>query len=115
MDSEIRDLMQQAFKEALSIGQRQKLMDEIQKGPQTALKLGVTPEAVPDLVENNPLIAVDILSKLLGSGEDMNEFLKSLIDMDMSVHSMEVINRYFQTSQLCRTNDLQLLSILRFG
>jgi len=93
-ESEAFQLIQHAFKEALSISQRQTLLNELQKDPDIVHDLDVTPEILPALVENNPIIAIDVLLKMIDSSKDMKDHLTSLIQMDMSVHSMEVVNRY---------------------
>ena len=60
---------------------------------------GLTPQTLSKLVENNPIIAIECLLLILTCPEDhiptndKNEYLSSLAGMDMSIHSMEVVNR----------------------
>lgn len=87
-----KSLMKRALTTPLTLFETPSVIEELKKGSISAQDLGLTPQLLPNLVENNPLIAIESLLSLMHD-ENISEYLCALVKMDMSIHSMEVVNR----------------------
>ena len=90
--SEVRSLFEKAYHGAINLQQQQKILDELKNDPELVHHLGLTPQKLPLLVDNNPSISISCILKLISSSH-MTEYLQALVNMNMSLHSMEVVNR----------------------
>jgi hypothetical protein len=87
-----RTLLSLALTQQLSADQSNDLIDRLNANPGLVQRLSFQPDQLPDLVEHNPLVAIETLLHLM-SADNVSEFLSVLVNMEMSLHSMEVVNR----------------------
>ncbi|CAD5117675.1 unnamed protein product [Dimorphilus gyrociliatus] len=90
--TEARRLLSIAYTRSLVLPQQHLLVAIILEDDNIVFQLGLTPTKLPNLVENNPLVSIEILIKLMSSSQ-IADYLNVLVNMDMSLHSMEVVNR----------------------
>lgn len=90
--SEVRKLFSKACREALTSGEQQSLSAHLEAQPKLVYHIGLSPQKLPLLVEKNPTVAIDALLRLINSVQ-ISEYLAALLNMEMCLHSMEVVNR----------------------
>uniref|UniRef100_A0A4Y0BVF1 CCR4-NOT transcription complex subunit 11 n=1 Tax=Anopheles funestus TaxID=62324 RepID=A0A4Y0BVF1_ANOFN len=91
-DKCLQTLLDQSFRQALSIADQQTLVNELEKDTQQTHLSCVTPEKLPNLIEYNPTIAIEILMRMLKT-RHIDAYLDVIVEMELSLHSMEVVNR----------------------
>lgn len=90
--SELRELMAKAFKSPIPEAHQDKVIRQLEEDPKLVHLCGLTPQKLPDLVKNNSSLATEILFKLVSSNQ-MPQYYSALVNMELNMHSMEVVTR----------------------
>jgi hypothetical protein len=96
---DLREVMATALRSPLKEEQQQMVKARLEAEPKLVFQCGLTPDNLPDLVQNNSVIATEVLLRLLTSNQKA-EYFAALVNMDMNQHSMAVVNRLTAVVQL---------------
>ncbi|KAI9202987.1 uncharacterized protein BJ171DRAFT_511464 [Polychytrium aggregatum] len=97
--NEVRQHLLAGAETPLSISQQQHVASILQADPNLVLQCGVTTGNLVGLVEHNPSLAFEALKSLASVGH-IDEFLEILINMGVSLQSMEVVNQLASSIEL---------------
>lgn len=95
----LRDIISRAIKSPIPEAQQLKVLSELNENPKLVHLSGLTPQKLPDLVNNNSVLATEMLVKLVSSNQ-MPQYLAALVSMKMNRHSMEVVHRLSSSVEL---------------
>lgn len=90
--SELREIVARALKSPIPETLLQRVASQLDEDAKLVHLCGLTPQKLPDLVENNETLAAKVLLKLTSSRQ-MAQYLAALVNMDMNLRSMQVVNR----------------------
>lgn len=88
---EVTQFLHRAIESRLLPHEQQRVLQDLQSEPQLVLQGILDPFDLPSLVENAPSIATEILRQVIPSPLG-DVFLKTLASLEMSLHSMQVVN-----------------------
>jgi hypothetical protein len=97
--TDLQDIMATAMRSPLKEEHQQVVKMQLEADPKLVFQCGLTPQNLPDLVQNNPGIATEVLIRLLTSNQKADYFA-ALENMNMNQHSMAVVNHLTSTVQL---------------
>ena len=98
-DDDYRSTFASAFISPLTSLQQQKILSNARFDIETLADLGLTPEKLPLLVEMNEKVAMECLLQI-AEDSDSHPFLTALVNSDLSLHSLEVVNRLINANKL---------------
>ncbi|KAJ3445643.1 hypothetical protein M0812_11530 [Anaeramoeba flamelloides] len=94
-NDQLKILMKKAFTSQLSQLEQQQIILQIENEQKLLEVGGITPNNFQVLVEKNPIVSFEILKKISEDEEKINIYFESFIQTKVTLHSMEVINKFF--------------------
>jgi hypothetical protein len=87
-------LLAVGFREALLPEAQQRLLLLVEESHVLLEQCGLSPTRLPELVENNPAVAIEVLLKFMSepANAEISEYIAVLVNMELTAQSMEVVN-----------------------
>eukprot|EP00357_Protocruzia_adherens_P036579 CAMPEP_0115043222 /NCGR_PEP_ID=MMETSP0216-20121206/46746_1 /TAXON_ID=223996 /ORGANISM="Protocruzia adherens, Strain Boccale" /LENGTH=189 /DNA_ID=CAMNT_0002425513 /DNA_START=633 /DNA_END=1202 /DNA_ORIENTATION=+ len=96
---ELIDQLSRSFTQSLGHDELGRVLKDLDRYPKAVYHFGLTPEALPDLVEQNPSLAYEVLLRMMNSSR-ITEYFQAIVKMSLSLHSMEVVNKLTNNVEL---------------
>lgn len=90
--TELNEILSKACKSPIPEQLQMKIIQHLDNDPKLVHLCKPTPQKLPELIENNATLATKILLKL-SSSKQMGTYLNALSNMEVNLHSMEVVYR----------------------
>lgn len=97
--SELRDLIAKAMKSPIAESLQLRVISQLESEPKLVHLCGLSPQKLPDLVQNNAQLTAKLLL-ILQASKQIPHYYNALLNMDVNLHSIEVVNRLSNSSKL---------------
>eukprot|EP00466_Bigelowiella_natans_P008021 jgi/Bigna1/53905/estExt_Genewise1Plus.C_260034 len=94
----MREVLNRSSRVALSHSDSVNFVNLMRDNPKIVTRLGMTPKKLPPIIEKNPDLAFEIILKLMGT-KKIPEYFQMIVKMELSLHSMDVVNRWLHYQQ----------------
>lgn len=92
---ELEKLFKIALSRKLEVEEENRFKEEIKQDPKMLESIGLNAEALPQLVEFNPMVTVEVLMIILKyeDKEEIKKYLRQMTNIAVTLQSLEVVNR----------------------
>lgn len=97
--TELRQIIAKALKSPIPERLQNQVIAQLDADPKLVHLCGLTPQKLPELVDNNYMLAAILLLKLMNS-KQMPLYFDALVKMDVNLHSIQVVTHISQAARL---------------
>lgn len=97
--AELREIIARALKGPIAEALQKRVVTKLDADPKLVHSCDLTPQNLPDLVQNNSRLATKMLLKLANS-KQLPQYLDALTNMDFNLKSMEVVSHLSSSVKL---------------